>query len=51
MLGSTEHSKLRDVCQVFSLLLLVLSLSGCTGCLYGRPFVVHGTNEHRCLDP
>lgn len=32
-------------------LLLAISLSGCAGCIYGRDYVVHGTNEHRCLDP
>lgn len=31
--------------------LLILSLTSCGGCLYGRPFVVHDTHETRCLDP
>lgn len=32
-------------------LLLILALSGCTGCIYGRDFTIYGTNDHVCLDP
>jgi len=30
---------------------LLIALSGCTGCVYGRDYTVVGTNEHVCLDP
>jgi hypothetical protein len=31
--------------------LLILALTGCTGCIYGRDYTVFGTDQHVCLDP
>jgi hypothetical protein len=32
-------------------MLLIVSIAGCSGCIYGRDYTVLGTNEHVCLDP
>lgn len=32
-------------------LALILALTGCIGCIYGKPYTVEGTGKTVCLDP